>query len=168
MKTKIGVLAVAVAALTQAPAFGQEAGWATFLADAIRGNLAEVQMGQLAQQRGRSDAVKQFGKTLATDHGMGLEQSKALAERLGVAPPTQPSAEAMETYTMLMRLSGEQFDDEFAKHMVMDHQKDIAAYRSQATGATNMPVAELAKSTLPTLEAHLKTAQSLAGDHAGH
>ena len=38
-----------------------------FLKEAIEGNLAEVQIGELAQQQGESEAVRSFGKQLATE-----------------------------------------------------------------------------------------------------
>lgn len=47
----------------------------TFLKAAIQGNLAEVQMGQLAQQKGQSDAVKSYGEILMTDHSGNLGES---------------------------------------------------------------------------------------------
>src|SRR5918995_3477199 len=42
---------------------------AAFMTTAARGGLAEVQMGQLAQQNGQSAAVKRFGQRMVDDHG---------------------------------------------------------------------------------------------------
>ena len=39
-----------------------------FMENAIEGNLAEIQMGQLAQQKGQSEDVKSYGQMLVTDH----------------------------------------------------------------------------------------------------
>src|SRR5690242_1049338 len=46
-----------------------------FVMEAIQGDMAEVKMGQLAQEKGESQAVKQFGETLVNDHG--AHQQKA-------------------------------------------------------------------------------------------
>jgi predicted outer membrane protein len=49
-----------------------EGGDAQFVANASAGGLAEVRLGQLAEQRGTSPAVRSFGEKMATDHtGMG-------------------------------------------------------------------------------------------------
>jgi putative membrane protein len=44
--------------------------------------------------------------------------------------------------------------------MVEDHQKDIAEFKKEA-GSGQGPVPQLAAQTLPTLEKHLRIAQSL-------
>jgi putative membrane protein len=161
------MIAVASLALATAALGQPDADTSKFLADTIRSNLAEVKMGELAQQRGDSDDVRDFGKMLATDHGMGVQKSSALAKTLGVTPPAEPSADAKMTYEALAKVSGKEFDRQFAMHMVMAHEKNIAEYRKQA-GAGNSQVAAFAKETLPTLEKHLQTAQSIGKEHGGH
>jgi putative membrane protein len=132
-----------------------------FIQDAIQGDLAEVQVGKLAQERGESEQVKQFGQRLERDHGANLEKAKPLAESMGVTLPTAPNAEQKATYDELSGLSGVQFDRQFAKKMVQDHKKDIKAFEhaTRGTGTT----ADFAKQTLPTLREHLKIARSLGG-----
>ena len=58
-----------------------------------------------------------------------------------------------------------EFDRQFAKEMVEDHQKDIAAFQkaSSMSDAAGM----FAKDTLPTLQHHLQMAQSLNKDATG-
>jgi putative membrane protein len=132
-----------------------------FLTDAIRGNIAEVKMGELAEQRGKSKAVREFGETLVTDHTTGLQKTSALAKALGVTPPTEPSADAIKQHEAMSKLSGEEFDRAFASHMVAGHEQEIAKYKEQTHDGGNPDVAALAKATLPTLERHLVMAQSI-------
>jgi putative membrane protein len=61
----------------------------------------------------------------------------------------------------MSKLSGANFDREFAKHMVDDHKKDIKAYEKEAK--KNDAAGAYAKEALPTLQKHLETAQSLTG-----
>jgi putative membrane protein len=138
-----------------------------FLTDAIRGNIAEVKMGELAQQRGKSKAVREFGETLVTDHTMGLQKTSALAKTLGVTPPTEPAADAIKMHEAMSKLSGEEFDRAFASHMVTGHEQEIAKYKEQTKDGGNPEVAALAKATLPTLEKHLATAQAINRDQSG-
>ena len=64
-------------------------------------------------------------------------------------------------YDRMSKLSGENFDRQFAKDMVEDHKKDIKAYEKEAK--KNDAAGAYAKEALPTLHKHLDTAQSLSG-----
>jgi putative membrane protein len=61
----------------------------------------------------------------------------------------------------MSKLSGDNFDREFAKMMVEDHKKDIRKFETEAK-KKNDPVAGFANETLPTLRKRLEMAQSLA------
>lgn len=64
-------------------------------------------------------------------------------------------------YDRLSKLSGAQFDQhQFVKAMVTDHKEDIAKYEKEAK--SKGPLADFAKDTLPTLQHHLETAETLA------
>ncbi len=132
-----------------------------FVRQAIQGDMAEVQIGQLAEQKGENQQVKQFGRTLATDHGENLEKAKSLAQKIGVTPPNSVSVKQKATYDKLSKLSGEQFDRRFARDMVREHKKDINAFdrESKKSGA----VADFAQNTVPVLKKHLEMAESLSG-----
>ncbi len=145
-------------------AFAQELS-KTFIQEAIQGNLAEVSVGQLAQQKGQSEGVRSFGQTLEADHAAALEQAQAAATEVDAKVPTEPSAKQKKTHDTLAKLSGAKFDREFVADMVKDHKEDIAKYTKQAKG--NGPVASYAKQALPTLKKHLDTAQSLQKQTVG-
>jgi putative membrane protein len=132
-----------------------------FLTDSIRSNIAEVRMGELALQRGRNKDVREFAETLVSDHTMGLQKTSALARMAGVTPPTESTADAIKKHEAMSKLSGDEFDREFVSHMVTSHQQGIAKYTEAARDGGNPEVAELANDTLPTLQKHLETAQSL-------
>jgi len=104
------VFAAAFAA-SLAPAAASAASQAdkSFITDAIQSNLAEVQMGQLAQQKGQSDAVKSFGSMLVNDHQANNDKAKQVASQLGVTPPTHPSAKQKSEYVKMAKLSGAAF-----------------------------------------------------------
>jgi putative membrane protein len=132
----------------------------TFITDAIQGNLAEIQMGQLAQQKGQNDAVKSFGQMLVTDHQANNDKAKQVATQLGVTPPTQPSAKEKAGYRMLAKLSGAAFDRQFARMMVTDHKQTIAQFQREAK-RTNDPLGQYASDSLPVLKKHLDAAEKI-------
>jgi putative membrane protein len=130
-----------------------------FLADAIQADLAEVQIGKLAQQKGDNDQVKQFGQMLEQDHGQHLQQAQQVAGQVGVTPPTEPSAQQKATYDKLSKLSGASFDKQFAVAMVKDHKEDIVKFQKMAREKS--PVGDLAGKTVPVLQKHLQSAEAL-------
>ncbi len=84
-----------------------------FVRSALQGGIAEVQLGQLAAEKGSSDDVKQFGQKMVTDHTKLGDQMKQVAQQIGVKPPDGPSKKDKELYTKLQALSGAKFDDAY-------------------------------------------------------
>jgi putative membrane protein len=132
-----------------------------FITEAIEGNLAEVQVGKLAQEKSMDDGVRSFGDMLVKDHSAGNEKAASVANAIGVMPPKEPNTKQKAMYDKLSKLSGNAFDREFIKMMVDDHKKDIKEFEKEAK-SSNEQVAAFAKDTLPTLHEHLEAAQSLA------
>jgi putative membrane protein len=133
-----------------------------FVTKAAQGGMAEVELGQLASQNAESQEVKDFGQRMVTDHSKANDQLKQLAEQKGVTLATDLPAKEKATKDKLSKLKGEQFDRAYMKHMVMDHQKDVAEFKKASTSAKDPDVKNFASQTLPTLEDHLKEAQKVS------
>ena len=131
-----------------------------FVTDAIKGDNGEVAIGQLAQAQGQSQAVKDFGKLLVSDHGAHKQELAALAQTAGVPVTNEPTDEAKANLEKLKGLRGPEFDKQFKTMMVEDHTKDIAKYEKQASSGVTQTAA-LAQKTLPTLRKHLDAANAL-------
>lgn len=56
-----------------------------------------------------------------TDHSDANQKATAVANQIGVTPPTEPNAKQKALYDKLSKLSGPAFDRQFAKEMVQDH-----------------------------------------------
>jgi putative membrane protein len=78
-----------------------------FLKKAIEGNFAEVQMGELAQEKGQNEDVKKFGKMLPDDHSAANQKAIDAAKSLGVTPPDGPNARAKADYDKMSKESGQ-------------------------------------------------------------
>ncbi len=110
-----------------------------FIKTAIEGNYAEIDNGKLAQEKGISDAVKQYGAMLVKDHAAANEKARQVASQLGVTPPHGSAVSAQASYLKLKMLSGDGFDKAFAKDMVEDHQNDIKEFQKEAAAANRLP-----------------------------
>jgi putative membrane protein len=132
-----------------------------FMKQAIQSDMAEIQVGKLAQEKGGDQKVKDFGQTLATDHQDNLDKAKSVAEKIGMTPPDSVSVEQKAMYNKLSKLSGRQFDKEFSQHMVQDHKKDISEFERESKKSGD--VASFAQDTLPVLRKHLEIAESISG-----
>ncbi|MGH8290917.1 MAG: DUF4142 domain-containing protein [Steroidobacteraceae bacterium] len=126
---------------------------------AIAGNLAEIK-GVRSRSRRAHEGVRHFGAVLEQDHSTANSQAMTAASSMGMTPPSEPSPKEQAEYQHLASLSGASFDKAFVKAMVKDHKKDIAKYRQEAK-STNSPASNYAETTLPTLEKHLRIAESL-------
>jgi len=157
---KAFVLALAGAALLAGSAAAQSGkDPRDFMRDALQGDNSEVRLGALAAAQGASPEARRFGRMLQTDHARAKQQALPVARRLGLRPTPEMAPEARDELQKLRGMRGRDFDREFARYMVDDHQKDIAEFRDQSQGRG--PTARLAAKTLPALEHHLQMAQDL-------
>jgi putative membrane protein len=78
---------------------------------------------------------------------------------MGMTPPDGPNAKQKADYDKMSKMSGAQFDRDFATHMIADHEKDIAEYKKEAKQSD--AAGEYAKGQVDVLQKHLQTAKSL-------
>lgn len=134
---------------------------ADFAKQAAEGGTAEVKLGQLAEEKGSNDAVKDFGKMMVNDHTEAGEQLKSIAAQQNLKLPDEMNKHDQGVYNKLSKLSGEAFDRAYAKEMVNDHRKDIDDFQQEASGGQIQPIKDFANQTLPTLQKHLKSAREM-------
>jgi putative membrane protein len=138
----------------------------SFAHKAAQGGAAEVKLGRLAEEKGSSEAVKQFGKEMVTDHSKANETLKAVAAKEGITLPAGLSVADRLTYARLSKLSGADFDRAYADDMVKDHEADISDFQKESDGGKNEAIQNFATQTLPTLQHHLQNARAMR-DAAG-
>jgi putative membrane protein len=153
------VVPIIAALLLSTAAFAQDKASRKFLTEAIQGNFAEAQMGELAQKNGQSQEVKAYGQMLTTDHNAANQKATEAGTVLGISPPAGPNAKQKAAYDKMAKMTGAHFDKMFADHMVKDHKKDISAY--QKASKKQDAAGKYAADILPTLQKHLQSAQQL-------
>ena len=159
--TFLGCWAVLAHQEATTPAKANQASDTQFVKKAAEGGMAEVKMGQLAQQKGTAESVKKFGARMVEDHTKAGDELKGVAASEKISLPSDISAKDKATYDMLSKLSGAAFDRAYARDMVRDHEEDIADFNKEANGGHNPAVKDFATQTLPTLQDHLKEAKEM-------
>lgn len=134
----------------------------SFLREAAAGGLAEVELGRLAAEKSSNPGVKKFAEQMVTDHGKANDQLKEIALQKGISLPAEPGPQHKATKERLSKLSGEEFDRAYMSNMLSDHKKDVVAFQKESTEGKDPELKEFATKTLPTLEAHLKEAESIS------
>lgn len=131
-----------------------------FVEQAAEGGMAEVALGNMAQQKATNDQVKQFAARMVEDHGKANDELKQIAMSKGVTLPAKPDRSSQRDMDRLNKATGAEFDREYMKHMVDDHKKDVKMFRDASTSSKDADIKTFAGKTLPTLEEHLKMAEA--------
>jgi putative membrane protein len=135
-----------------------------FVKTALQGGMAEVDLGQLASQKGNSD-VKQFGEKMVQDHTKLGDQMKGVAQQVGVTPPTMVTPADKALKTKLEALSGDSFDKAYIKAMVKDHEKDLSEFQKESTIGSSMAVKDAAQQGSQVIQQHLDLIKQIAQKH---
>jgi putative membrane protein len=134
----------------------------SFYKQAAEGGLAEVEMGNVAQQKAENPRLREFGAIMVKDHTAANQKLKAIAASKNIDLPTSLSVGEMASKTKLEALSGDTFDKSYIKSMIKDHEDDIAIFKKEAASGQDPDAKAFAAATLPTLQAHLKAIKSIA------
>ena len=135
----------------------------TFADELARGNVAEIQLGQLAQQKASNPIVKDFAARMVADHTALNNDLKTWAQKHNVSLSTNLSAVQTQERNKLQNLSGQAFDKEYISDMLRDHQQDIQNVQQIALTTQNPMVKRLSEQNLPVIENHIRIAEHVAG-----
>ena len=160
------VLASGAFVAAQAPAPGRAAAQEsktdqTFASKAAIAGMAEVELGKMATQQGGNARVKSFGQQMITDHTKAGDELKSIAKSKGMTLPTALDPMHQATRDRLAKLSGAEFDRAYMDAMVMGHQTVATDMMTEANGGSDPELKAFAAKTLPTVQGHLKMAQSI-------
>ena len=131
-----------------------------FMQDAAQGGMAEVQEGQMAEQKANDPEVKRFAEKMVADHSKANDKLKQIASDKGVTLPSDLPASAQRENEKLSKLSGAAFDREYMKHQVADHKKVVSEFKSATKKTRDPDVKQFAEQTLPVIEEHLQMARN--------
>jgi putative membrane protein len=132
-----------------------------FITKAASGSMAEIALGTAASQKATMPDVKSLANRMVADHSKASDELKSLAAKKGVTLPTEMAREPKSEQDKLMKLSGHQFDKEYADFMVKDHEQDLKDFQKAAKDAKDPDVKSWAAKMVPILQEHLNTAKQI-------
>ncbi|GAB3219313.1 DUF4142 domain-containing protein [Micromonospora halotolerans] len=125
-------------------------------------NLFEITAGNLAQQKGQNQQVKDLGKMFVTDHTQLDQTVQSTAQQLNVQLPADPTADQQKVLDRLNNLSGAEFDKAWVTAQLAGHVQAIQATQTEISQGSEQSVIQLAQDALPILQAHYDELVALA------
>lgn len=132
-----------------------------FWSEAARGGMAEVRLGNLALQKSQNEEVRRFAQMMVDEHTASNNELMQLAAGKNVTLPTDLDRRHSGMMTKLNNLSGANFDREYMKSQVSDHEKMIKLFRKQSERGTDADAKAFAAKNLPNLQSHLQMARTV-------
>ncbi|HLO90849.1 MAG: DUF4142 domain-containing protein [Chloroflexota bacterium] len=132
-----------------------------FMEEAAYGGLMEVELGKYAQQTAQNPRVKNFAAMMVKDHSKANDELKALAAKKNITLPAVLDEKHMDKINDVKEKRGADFDKEYIKEMVDDHDKDVDKFRKQAENGEDADIKAFAAKTLPVLITHQDSAKSI-------
>ena len=98
---------------------------------------------------------------MVTDHTKANTELQTVASGKGVTPPADIDKSHKSDADKLSKKSGADFDKAYMKAMVADHKKTVSLFEKESKSGKDAGLQAFAGKTLPTLQEHLKKAQSV-------
>jgi putative membrane protein len=132
-----------------------------FVREATIGGKAEVELGQLAEQKGRPQGIKDFARQMVTDHGKANEQLTQLAQKANITQPHDFDEEHKAMRAQLDKLSGREFDLAYIRGQIGDHQKTAQLFEWEIGSGQDPQLKTFASQVLPIVLQHLEMARAV-------
>lgn len=127
---------------------------AQFLVNAAEINLEEIQLGQLAQQKGGTAHVKELGKMMQDAHTKSQNDLRALASSKTITIPSTATENAQDAYNKLNEKSGNDFDKAYVDMMVSKHKDAIETFEDASEDSNDSDIRNWATVSLTELRTH--------------
>ncbi len=134
----------------------------SFIATAGSLGLLQVQLGKLAQQKGSSPAVKEFGARMVAEYSKVNEELAAGAKQAAYPAPVilRQHQQILDRFVSTGRSS---FDKKYMAEMVSEHGEAARLFQQESERGRVTSLKELASRLLPTVQQHATLATETAG-----
>ncbi|MBM4071290.1 MAG: DUF4142 domain-containing protein [Planctomycetes bacterium] len=132
-----------------------------FVIKAMECDHSEVERAELAKKRSDNAEVRKFAETLCSAHEQCRKDILKEAGDLKTAVVAGLSKEHKECMEKLGKLEGKQFDRDYLKTVIDNHQTMIRIFQGEAEHGEIDSLRAHAKKIVPVLQDHRKQAQKL-------
>jgi putative membrane protein len=124
--------------------------------------LLQVRLGKLAEEKGSSSVVRDFGKRMQADYAKANEELAAGAKQSAYPAPVllRQHQQVVERFKGMSRSS---FDKKYMAEMLNEHGEAVRLFQQESEGGRVASLKQLASRMLPTLQQHLALATQTAG-----
>jgi len=136
-----------------------------FINEAAVGGQFEVEAGKIAE-RSANPQIKEFGDRMVKDHSAANADLKQLASTQGGTVPQRLDVKHTQLRDHLASLKGAEFDREYIRQMVKDHDQDAQVFANAAKTLSDPQLKRFAADTLQVVQSHEKMAHDIAASMA--
>jgi putative membrane protein len=124
--------------------------------------LLQVKLGKLAQEKGSSEVVRDFGKRMVAEYSKANEELADGAKQAAYPRPVllRPHQQIFDHFN---RMSRSAFDKSYMAEMVSEHGDMAGLFEKEAKDGRVQSIKQLASSMLPALQQHQALATQTAG-----
>jgi putative membrane protein len=161
------VLAGVASVCLAAPAFSQPPGPALPTPDFIKAAAStdefERQEGRLAEVRGVTPRVRDFGRMMVRDHTNTTMALKGAIRHAGLPAPPPPKLTDQQQANLatLKAARGPDFDRTYVQQQIEAHQTALGVMQAYAAGGDNRVLRKAAAQTAPIVRRHLTIVQGI-------
>lgn len=140
---------------------GTHGGGNEFLVQALEDAMAHVELCRLALEQSGNDELRIFAQQMIDEHGeIGAEIERLAVGRRQDIPGDLESSH-QRAVARLSALSGNEFDREFMRHHVSEHENDLKVFSHYAREEPDAEIRKLAAKGVRMLDKHLQMARDL-------
>jgi putative membrane protein len=154
------------AVLSLAPAAAQQpkslASDSIFIARAGSAGLLQAKLSKLAEKKGSSPGVVEFGKRMGADYSNTNEEVKAAAKAAGYPAPVLLRQD-QQIFDRFNRMGRSSFDKNYMAEMVRQHREEVRLFQQESEQGRVQSLKQLAARMLPQTEQRLSLATQTAG-----
>lgn len=132
-----------------------------FVTGLVTATMYEIKAGEIAQAKGKSAAVKAFGKMMAADHtAMGKDADPAL-KGSGKPIPVEMDERRKGLIDNLNAAGPADFDAAYLSQQEAAHEETLTLLKGYADGGDDAALKALAVGAIPKVQAHLDKVKAL-------
>lgn len=132
---------------------------ATFIAHIFSANLMEIELGQMAMERGETEPVKNVGKLKVESHTQFNKQLHKLASKYSITLPNKMGSEDKKQLNKIADKTGKAFDQAYSEFMVESHEELVDYLEDFVEDTPPSEISTWARDWADVLRQHLALAK---------